>query len=148
MTTLAALLLLLAGAVAAGDPAPSVEPIVKIGVILKNRDRANGHHFCVVGLPTVTENKVGRVTGKHLFRGQLDDGTGKLEFFAFGSFPPVLPGERVEMCGKFHKYNLHRHNVGYANELVVAAILKGPGIAAGLVELGPDGVRHRAQPKK
>jgi hypothetical protein len=146
MRFIASLLLTLAASAAAGDPAPAVEPIARIGAILKNRDRANGRDFCVVGLPTVTENKIGRVTGKHLFRGQIDDGTGKLEFFAFGSFPRVQPGERVEMCGKFHKYNLHRHNVGYTNELVVAAILKGPGIAAGLVEIGPDGVRHRAKP--
>lgn len=137
----AALLLALAlGASAAETP---IEPITKIGAILKNRDLANGRHFCVVGAPTVTENKIGRVTGKHLFRGQLDDGTGKLEFFAFGRFPKVETGERVEMCGKFHKYYLHRHGVGYSNELVVAAILKGDGIAAGRVMLGPDGVRAR-----
>lgn len=138
--------ILLALSAVAGDVAPAVEPIVKIGTLLKNRDRANGRDFCVVGMPTVTENKIGRVTGKHLFRGQLDDGTGKLEFFAFGRFPPVLAGERVEMCGRFHKYNLHRHGVGYVNELVVAAMVKGAGIATGLVELGPDGVRHRGKP--
>lgn len=137
------LLALLLGPAAAQEAVRAVEPITKIGAILKNRDLANGKHFCVVGLPTVTENKIGRVTGKHLFRGQIDDGTGKLEFFAFGRFPKVETGERVEMCGKFHKYYLHRHGVGYSNELVVAAILKGDGIAAGRVVLGPDGVRAR-----
>ncbi|MDX6769592.1 MAG: hypothetical protein SF051_08680 [Elusimicrobiota bacterium] len=142
----ALVLLVFATGVFAGDPAPTPEAITPIGAILKNRDLANGRHFCVVGLPTVTENKVGRVTGKHLFRGQLDDGTGKLEFFAFGRFPRVTVGERVEMCGKYHKYNLHRHGVGFADELVVAAMLKGAGIGAGLVEVGPDGVRHRGKP--
>lgn len=47
------------------------------------------------------------------------------------------------MCGKFHKYYLHKHGVGYSNEIVAEAILKGNGIAAGLVELTPSGVRAR-----
>lgn len=132
---------LLLSLTAAGEPSPAVEPIAPIGTLLKNRDRANGRYFCVVGAPTVTENKVGRVTGKHLFRGQLDDGTGKLEFFAFGKFPLVKEGERVEMCGRFHKFKLHRHGVGFNNELVVEVMLKGANIAAGLVEVRPDGVR-------
>jgi hypothetical protein len=130
----------------AGDPAPAVEAITRVDLILKNRDAFNGRHFCVVGAPTITENKIGRVTGNHLFRGQLDDGTGKLEFFAFGSFPPLKADERVEMCGKFHKYNLHRHGIGFSNELVVGAILKGAGIAAGLVEIRADGVRSLKKP--
>lgn len=136
-----ALLLALAPAAGAGERAPAVEPIAPIGALLKNRDRANGRYFCVVGTPTVTENKVGRVTGKHLFRGQLDDGSGRLEFFAFGRFPLVKEGERVEMCGRFHKFKLHRHGVGFNNELVVEVMLKGANIAAGLVEVKPGGVR-------
>lgn len=143
----AATWLLLAALTAAGEPANPPEAIAPIGVILKNRDRANGRYFCVAGLPTVTENKVGRVTGKHIFRGQLDDGTGKLEFFAFGRFPAMKAGERVEMCGRFHKFKLHRHGVGFSNELVVEVMLKGANIGAGLVELKPDGVRYRGKPK-
>jgi hypothetical protein len=139
----AALALLLALAANAQEAAPAVEPITRIELILKARDAANGRHFCVVGMPTVTENKIGRVTGKHLFRGQLDDGTGKLEFFAFGKFPPVQAGERVEMCGQYHKFKLHRHGVGFHDELVVAAMFKGAAIASGRVEIGPDGLRTR-----
>lgn len=136
----AALLLLLAAAARAGDPP---ETISAAGDVVKNRDRVNGRFICVAGTATVTENKVGRVTGKHLFRGQLDDGTGKLEFFAFGSFPAIQPGERVEMCGKFHKFNLHKHGVGFNNELVVSAMVKGAAIGSGLIELRPDGVSYR-----
>lgn len=86
---LAALFILALGA-SAGEAA--IEPITKIGAILKNRDLANGKWFCVVGVPTITESKIGRVTGKHLFRGRLDDGTGTLEMFAFGHFPKVASG--------------------------------------------------------
>lgn len=134
MTLAASLLLALAG------PAAAAETITSIGLILKNRDAANGRHFCVVGRPVITEDKVGRVTGKHLFRGRIDDGTGALELFAFGRFPPVASGELIEVCGKFHKYYLHRHGVGYHNEIVAEAILKGKGIAAGKVEITPRGI--------
>lgn len=137
----AAALLLAAGARAEDKPAPEV--LSPMGDVVKNRDRVNGRFICVAGATTLTENKVGRVTGKHLFRGQIDDGTGKLEFFAFGTFPPIRAGERVEMCGKFHKFNLHKHGVGFNNELVVSAMVKGAAIGAGLVELRPDGVSYR-----
>lgn len=129
----------------AQEAAPQVEPITRIELILKSREASNGRHYCVVGTPTVTENKVGRVTGKHLFRGQIDDGTGKLEFFAFGRFPPLQAGERVEMCGQYHKFKLHRHGVGFHDELVVAAMFKGAAIASGRVELGPAGLKVRKQ---
>jgi hypothetical protein len=138
MTTFSILLLALAAA--AQDAAPQVEPITRIELILKARESSNGRHYCVVGMPTVTENKVGRVTGKHLFRGQIDDGTGKLEFFAFGKFPPVQAGERVEMCGQYHKFKLHRHGIGFHDELVVAAMFKGAAIATGRVEIAPSGI--------
>lgn len=134
MTLAAALLLALAGSAAAA------ETITPIGAILKNRDRENGRHFCVVGKPVITEDKVGRVTGKHLFRGKIDDGTGVLELFAFGSFPPVASGELIEVCGKYHKFYLHRHGVGYHDEIVAAAILKGKGIASGMVEVTGTGI--------
>lgn len=140
------LVLTLAAGAAAVEPAPAVEPITRIDAILKNRELSNGRYFCVAGAPTVTENKVGRVTGKHLFRGQIDDGTGKLEFFAFGKFPLVREGERIELCGKYHKFKLHRHGVGFADEIVVEAMLKGANIGAGRVELGPGGVRLRPKP--
>jgi hypothetical protein len=144
MTSIGAILLLALAPARASEPAAaSVEPITAVSAILKNRDQANGRRFCVVGVPTVTYNRVGRVTGKLLFRGQLDDGTGKLEFFAFGKFPAVSTGERVEICGKFHKHYLHRNGVGVSNEIIAEAILKGAGIAAGKVELGPNGVRAR-----
>lgn len=135
-----ALALLPAPAANAQEAAAPVEPITRIELILKARDAANGRHFCVVGMPTVTENKVGRVTGKHLFRGQIDDGSGKLEFFAFGKFPPVQAGERVEMCGQYHKFKLHRHGIGFHDELVVQAMFKGAAIASGRVEIGPSGI--------
>jgi hypothetical protein len=138
MTTFSILLLALAAA--AQDAAPQVEPITRIELILKARESSNGRHYCVVGMPTVTENKVGRVTGKHLFRGQIDDGTGKLEFFAFGKFPPLKAGERVEMCGQYHKFKLHRHGIGFHDELVVAAMFKGAAIATGRVEIAPSGI--------
>ena len=132
--SLAAALLL---ALAASAPAETITPI---DAVLKNRDAANGRHFCVVGKPVITENKVGRVTGKHLFRGKIDDGTGTLELFAFGRFPSVATGELIEVCGKFHKYYMHRHGVAYHDEIVAEAILKGKGIAAGLVEITPKGI--------
>jgi len=107
----------------AGDSAPVIEAITPIDVILKHRNAANGRHFCVIGAPTITENKIGRMTGKQLFRGQIDDGKGKLEFFAFGNFPPIKAG-------------------------VVGAILKGAGMAAGLVEIRADGVRNLKKPAR
>ncbi len=134
MSLAASLLLALAGS------ASAAETITPVETILKNRDAANGRHFCVVGKPVITENKVGRVTGKHLFRGKIDDGTGTLELFAFGRFPAVATGELIEVCGKFHKYYLHRHGVGYHDEIVAEAILKGKGIGAGLVEITPKGI--------
>lgn len=140
-----ALLLLAASLAAAGD-APDIELITPIGAILKSRDLNNATGFCVVGLATVTENKVGRVTGKRLFRGEITDATGKLNFFAFGALPPVRPGTRVELCGKYHKYNLHKHGVGYPDELVVEAIFSGAKIGTGQVVLTPQGYRNRPKP--
>lgn len=138
----ALLLLLLAGA------APAAETITPVADILRNRDRSNGRHFCVVGKPVITENTVGRVTGKRLFRGTLSDGTGALALFAFGQFPPVAGGEPIEVCGKYHKYYLHRHGVGYHDEIVAAAILKGKGIASGMVAITAEGVVAGAAARK
>jgi len=138
----AVVLLLLAG------PAAATETITPIGDILKNRERVNGQHVCVVGKPVITENKVGRVTGKHLFRGGIADGTGVLALFAFGNFPTVASGELIEVCGKYHKFYLHRHGVGYHNEIVAAAILKGRGIASGMVEITAAGIVPRQMKKK
>ncbi|MEQ1917909.1 MAG: hypothetical protein ABL955_01810, partial [Elusimicrobiota bacterium] len=97
MLPAAALLALLALPAAA-------ETITPISDILKNRERANGRNFCVVGKPVEIDQRVGRVTGKHLFRGKIDDGTGRLEIFAFGYFPPVALGERIEVCGKYNRF--------------------------------------------
>ena len=133
MRALAAVLLVCAASA-------SAETITPVGDILKNRELANGRHFCVVGKPVLTENKFGRVTGKHLFRGEITDDTGTLALFAFGNFPPVADGQLIEVCGKYHKYYLHRHGVGYSDEIIASAILKGSGIAAGRVEITERGI--------
>lgn len=49
------------------------------------------------------------------------------------------------MCGQHHKFKLHRHGVGFHDELVVAALFKGAAIASGRVELGPAGLKVRKQ---
>jgi hypothetical protein len=132
MALAAALLALALRASAAAVP----EAITPVGDILKNRDRSNGASFCVVGKPVEMDERVGRATGKHLFRGKLDDGTGRVEIFAFGWFPPVALGEKIEVCGKFNRFKIHRNGVGYHDEIEAAAILKGKGIASGLVVVG------------
>lgn len=132
-----AVLLQLAG------PAAAAEMITPIVDILKNRERMNGRYVCVVGEPVITENKIGRVTGKHLFRGGIDDETGALALFAFGKFPIIASGELIEVCGKYRKFYLYRHGVGYHNEIGAAAILKGSGIASGMVEITGAGIVPR-----
>jgi hypothetical protein len=131
MTRALALLALLALPASA-----AVETITPISDILRNRDWANGKNFCVVGKPVSIEEKFGKVTGKHLFRGKLDDGTGTLELFAFGYFPPVAVGEAIEVCGRYDKFRFHKNNVGYHNEIEAVAILKGKGIASGAIVVG------------
>lgn len=116
--------------------ASATETITPISHILRNRDLANGRNFCVVGKPVKITEKVGEVTGKHLFRGILSDGTGQLMIFAYGNFPRVSLGEAIEVCGRFSKFYLSKGNNGYHNQLEAAAILKGKLIASGAVEIG------------
>ncbi len=130
--TLAAVLL----AVLALPASAAVETITPVADIFRNRERANGRNFCVVGKPVEIDQRIGRVTGKHLFRGKLDDGTGQLQIFAFGRFPPVALDERIEVCGKYNRFKIHRNGVGYHDEIEAVAILKGKGIAAGSVVIG------------
>lgn len=132
-------------AVAALSASAAVETITPMGDILKNREWANGRNFCVVGKPVEMDERIGRVTGKHLFRGKVDDGTGRLEIFAFGYFPPVALGELIEVCGKYNRFKVHRNGVGYHDEIEAVAILKGKGIAAGKIVLGET---ITAAPKK
>lgn len=122
----------------------AVETITPVGDILKNREAANGRNFCVVGKPVSIKEKTGEVTGKHLFRGMLDDGTGQIMIFAYGNFPRVSLGEAIEVCGRFNKFYLSKGNNGYHNQLEAAAILKGRMIASGSIELGET---IRARPK-
>lgn len=112
------------------------ETITPIAGILANRDRANGRNFCVVGKPVEINQKVGEVTGKHLFRGKIDDGTGRLVLFAYGNFPSVSLGEAIEVCGRYDKFYLSKGSNGYHNQLKAALILKGKNIAADRVNLG------------
>jgi hypothetical protein len=141
--TVAPLLLALALRAAA-----AVEPITPMGDILKNRESWNGRSFCVVGKPVEMDERIGRVTGKHLFRGKIDDGTGRLEIFAFGHFPSVALGERIEVCGKYNRFKIHRNGVGYHDEIEAVAILKGAGIAAGKVIVGKTITLAPKEPKK
>lgn len=113
-----------------------VETITPIGDILRNRERANGRNFCVVGKPIEINSKVGEVTGKHLFRGKISDGTGVLVLFAYGQFPSISFGETIEVCGRYDKFYLSKGNNGYHNQIRASAILKGKGIASGRVKLG------------
>jgi len=113
-----------------------VETITPTGDILKDRDRANGRNFCVVGTPAAINQKFGEVTGKHLFRGKIDDGTGALILFSYGSFPVLAVGEKIEACGRFDKFYVSPSKKHYHNQLKASIILKGKGIASGLVEVG------------
>lgn len=126
--------------------ASATETITPISAILKNRDLANGRNFCVVGKPVEIKEKVGEVTGKHLFRGKIDDGTGQLTLFAYGKFPAIILGEAIEVCGKYTKFYLSKGNNAYHNQIEARAILKGKMISAGLVDIVNGEVMLR--PKK
>lgn len=127
-------------------PVLAAETITPIADILKNRDLANGRNFCVVGKPVEIKEKVGEVTGKHLFRGKIDDGTGQLTLFAYGRFPAIHIGEAIEVCGKYTKFYLSKGNNPYHNQIEARAILKGKMISAGLVDIVNGEVAVR--PKK
>ena len=116
----------------------AAEPITKAGDILKNRDAVNGHAVCVVGKAVSIEQRYGTVTGKHLFRANFDDGTGTLIIFNYGHFPKIQIGELIEVCGRYDKsYTSPSGNI-YKNQLTTAAILKGKGISAGLLDIVGD----------
>lgn len=136
--------LALALALAALVSQARAEAITRAADILQDRDAADGRNFCVVGKPVAIDQRFGRATGKHLFRGKLDDGTGRLEIFAFGYFPPVGLGESIEVCGRYNKSKLHKNGLVYSDEIEAAAILKGKGIASGAVEVG-ESVTPRAK---
>lgn len=135
---LATLLLVLSGAA-------SAETITPIASILANRDAANGRTFCVVGVPVEIKQKFGEVTNKHLFRGRINDGTGELILFSYGSFPVLATGEKIEACGRFDKFYISPSKKHYHNQLKAAIILKGSGIAAGMVEVG-DSIKVAKKP--
>jgi len=134
-------LLLLAPAAAA-----AAEMITPIGFILANRDRLNGRSFCVVGIPVEMRQRFGEVTNKHLFRGKLSDGTGELILFSYGSFPILAAGEKIEACGRFDKFYVSPSKKTYRNQLKASVILKGPGIAAGLVQIVGDQITVAKKP--
>lgn len=123
----------------------AAEPISKAGDILKNRGALDGRALCAVGKVVELNERFGRVTGKHLFRAKLDDGTGVLQVFAFGFFPKVANGESIEACGRFNKAKRHRNGVVYLDEIEAVAILKGAGIAAGVVDIVEDRIVPRAK---
>ncbi len=128
--------MLLAYALALLSGVVSAETITPISSILANRDRANGRNFCVVGIPIEIKQKFGEVTNKHLFRGRISDGTGELILFAYGNFPILSGGEKIEACGRFDKFYVSPSKKHYHNQLKATAILKGNGINAGLVYVG------------
>lgn len=136
--------MLLAAALALALPV-SAEPISRAADVLKNRDALEGHTICAVGKIVDLDERYGKVTGKHLFRAKLDDGTGILQVFAFGFFPKVSNGEPVEACGRFNKAKRHKNGVIYPNEIEAVAILKGKGIAAGLLDIVDDRVVTKAK---
>jgi len=123
----------------------SAEPISKAGDVFKNREVVDGHVICAVGKVVEVDERFGRVTGKHLFRAKIDDGTGVLQVFAFGYFPKVAVGEPIEACGRYNKAKLHRNGVVYRDEIEATVILKGAGIASGLVDIVNDKVVPRAK---
>lgn len=131
---------MLAGLVLALALPAAAEPITPAGDAVKGRDALDGRALCAAGKVVELDERFGRVTGKHLFRAKLDDGTGVLQIFAFGFFPKVADGERIEACGRFNKAKRHKNGVVYENEIEVVSILKGAGIGAGKVEIVGDRV--------
>jgi hypothetical protein len=126
--------------------AAAAETITPIADILRNRDWANGKNFCVVGKPVEITEKYGEVTGKHLFRGKIDDGTGRLVLFSYGNFPAVALGEAIEVCGRYDKFKVSKGNKNYHNQIEARVILKGKLIASGAVEVGESIVLAAKKP--
>ncbi|MBI5246576.1 MAG: hypothetical protein HY923_05300 [Elusimicrobia bacterium] len=123
----------------------AAEALSKAGDVLKNREALDGRSLCAAGKVVALDEKFGRATGKHLFRAQLDDGTGILQVFAFGYFPKVAAGEPIEACGRYNKAKLHKNGVIYKDEIEAVVILKGSGIDAGLVDIVDDKIVPRTK---
>ncbi|UPT72488.1 MAG: OB-fold nucleic acid binding domain-containing protein [Elusimicrobiota bacterium] len=125
----------------------SAETITAAGDLIKDRETWDGHSACAAGRVVELDERFGRVTGKHLFRAKIDDGTGVVQVFAFGHFPKLAPGERIEACGRFNKAKLHKNGVTYENEIEAVVVLRGAGVGAGLVDIIGDRVVPRARGK-
>lgn len=135
------LLALLLAAPAAADP------ITRAGDVLKNRDALNGRSVCVVGKATKLEERFGTVTGKHLFRGKFDDGTGELVIFNYGHFPKIAPDEPFQACGRFLKSYTSPSGKVYLNQITTSVILKGAGMNSGLVDIVDGRIVPKAKGK-
>lgn len=118
----------------------SADPISKAGDILKNRETMDGRSVCLIGKVKSVEERYGKVTGQHLFRGKLDDGTGEVLIFSYGFFPKVAIGETIEVCGRYAKAYLAPSKVIYKDQIAVKALLKDKGINAGKVDIVGDQV--------
>ena len=123
----------------------AADPITKAGDILKNRDVMDGRSVCVIGKVVSVNEKFGQVTGKHLFRGTLNDATGSVMIFSYGYFPKIALGETIEVCGRFAKTYVSPSKNVYQNQVTTAAILKDRGINAGLVDIIDDKVVANAK---
>ena len=80
------------------------------------------------------------------------DGTGQLRVFAFGYFPDIEEGEKVEVCGKFLKLQFKANKRVYRDELVAKLVLRGPLVGTGAVDMSGGEIslsraRGRAAPR-
>lgn len=118
----------------------SADPITKAGDILKNRDAMDGRAVCLVGKTKSVEERYGKVTGQHLFRGKFDDGTGEVLIFSYGFFPKIAVGETIEVCGRYAKAYVAPSKVIYKDQIAITVLLKDKGINAGKVDIVGDKV--------